>query len=86
MRIEDYQNNLNWTPSFGEKLGMVHFRDGHLHAECNPVTGDCSTHYDEYDPNESLTELARHLWKSDLGKVLVVGGVILFGLAVLKSK
>ena len=86
MRIEDYQNNLNWTPSYGEKLGKVHFRDGHLHAECDPVTGDCSTHYDEHDPYESLTEFARHLWRSDLGKVLVVGGGVLLALAVLKSR
>lgn len=86
MRIDNYQNNLNWTPSLGEKLGKVHFRNGHLHAECDPVTEDCSTHYDKHDPYESLTELARHLWKSDLGKVLVVGGGILLCLAVLKSR
>jgi len=86
MYIENYQNNLNWTPSFGEKLDKVHFRNGHLHAECDPVTGNCATHYDEHNPYESLTELARHLWKSDLGKVLVVGGGILLALTVLKSK
>ena len=86
MRIDNYQNNLNWTPSLGEKLGKVHFRNGHLHAECDPVTRYCSTHYDKHDPYESLIELARHLWKSDLGKVLVVGGGILLALAVLKSR
>lgn len=86
MRIEAYQNNPNWTPSFGEKLGMVHFRNGHEHAECDPVTGNCVAHYDEHDPYESLTEFARHLWKSDLGKVLVIGGGIAMGLAVLKSR
>ena len=86
MNIDYYQNNLNWTPSLGEKLDKAHFRNGHLHAECDSVTGNCATHYDEHDPYESLTELARHLWKSDLGKVLVVGGGILLALAVLKSR
>ena len=85
MRIEDFQNNPNWTPSLGEKLNKTHFRNSHLHAECDPITGDCHTHYDKHDPYESLPELARHLWKSDLGKVLVVGGGILLVLAVLKK-
>jgi len=86
MNIDYYQNNLNWTSSLGEKLDKAHFRNGHLHAECDPVTGNCATHYDEHDPYESLTEFARHLWKSDLGKVLVVGSGILLALAVLKSR
>jgi len=86
MRINDYQNNLNWKPSLGEKLDKTHFRNGHLHAECDSVTGNCSTHYDEHDPYESLPELARHLWKSNLGKILVVGGVILLGFTILKSR
>ena len=58
MRIEHFQTNPNWTPSVGEKLDKVHFRNGHLHAEYNPATGNCSTHYDEHDPYESLTELS----------------------------
>lgn len=85
-RINDYQNNLNWKPSLGEKLNKTHFRNGHLHAECDPATGDCSTHYDEHDPYESLTKLAKHVWKSDLGKVAVVGAGILLIAAALKSK
>ena len=86
MKIEDYQNNLNWKPSVGEKLDKVHFRNGHLHAECNSETGNCATHYDEHDPYESITELAKHVWKSDLGKALVIGGGIALGLALLKGK
>lgn len=86
MNIDNYQNNVNWKPSFGEKLDKIHFRNGHLHTECDSETGNCSTHYDKHDPYESLPELARHLWKSDLGKVLVVGGGIMLALAVLKSK
>jgi len=85
-RINDYQNNLNWKHSLGEKLNKIHFRNGHLHAECDPITGNCSTHYDENDPYESLTELAKHVWKSDLGKVAVVGAGILLIAAALKSK
>ncbi len=85
MKITDYHNDPNWKSSFGEKLNMTHFRNGHLHAECNPVTGNCSTHYDKHDPYESLPELARHLWKSDLGKILVIGGGIALGLALLKK-
>ncbi len=86
MKIANYRNNPNWTPSFGEKLDKTHFRNGHLHAECDSVTGNCSTHYDEHDPYESLTEFARHLWKSDLGKAVVVVGGIALALAVLKSR
>ena len=74
MKIEDYQNNRNWKLSVGEKLNKVHFRNGHLHAECDPETGNCATHYDEHDPSESITEFAKHVWKSDLGKVLVIVG------------
>jgi len=85
-RIEDFRNNPNWTPSLGEKLGNIHFRNRHLHAECDPTTGYCSTHYDENDPYESLKELAKHLWKSDLGKVVVVGAGILLIAAALKSR
>jgi len=85
-RIEDFENDPNWKPSFGEKLDKSHFRNGHLHAECDSTTGYCSTHYDENDPYESLTELAKHLWKSDLGKVAVVGTGILLVVALLKSK
>ncbi len=86
MRIKSLQNNPNWRPSLGDKLDKVHFRNGHLHAECDPVTGKCSIHYDKHDPYESLTELSRHLWKSNLGKVLIIGGAIALGLAVLKSR
>ena len=78
-RIEDFRNNPNWTPSFGEKLGKVHFRNGHNHAECDPNTGVCETHYDKHDPYESLTSLFKHMKESDLGKavLLVSAGLIL---------
>ena len=74
-RIEDFQNNPDWSPSIGEKLGMTHYRSGHYHVECDPYTGTCSTHYDEIDPNESLTSLFNHLKQSDLGKVVLAVGV-----------
>lgn len=45
-----------------------------------------ATYYDEHDPCESITELAKHVWKSDLGKALVIGGGIALGLALLKGK
>lgn len=86
MKVNNYSNDLNWKSSIGEKLDKIHFRNGHYHAECDSKTGNCSTYYDEHDPYESLTELARHLWKSDLGKAVVVGEGILLALAVLKSK
>ena len=85
-RIDDFEYDPNWKPSIGEKLAKSHFRNGHWHAECDPTTGYCSTHYDEHDPYESLTEFAKHLWKSDLGKIVVVGAGILLAVAVLKSK
>jgi len=78
-RIEDFQNNPFWTPSFGEKLDKIHFRSGHLHAECDPQTGFCSIHYDEHDPSESPTSLVKHLAESKTGS----GILIVAGLAVL---
>lgn len=86
MYINEYRNNPNWKLSLGEKLDKIHFRNGHLHAECDSVTGNCSTHYDKHDPYESLPELARHLWKSGLGKAVVIGGAIAIGLALMKSR
>ena len=85
-RITDFQNDPNWYPSVGEKFGMAHYRSGNLHAECDQQTGICSTHYDENDPYESLAELAKHLWKSDLGKVVVISAGVLLAAAILKSK
>ena len=72
-RIEQFKNDPNWVRSIGEKIDKIHFRNGNWHAECDPVTGYCSMHYDEHDPHKSLTDLAKHVWKSDLGKVAVVG-------------
>ena len=75
--IKDLQNNPNWIPSIGEKLDKVHFRNGHLHAECDPNTGFCKIHRDKDDPHESLTSLFKHLLDSKSGKgLLVVGGVV----------
>ena len=82
MNIRHYRNNPRWRRSAGEKLGKIHFRDGHLHAECDPVTGSCSEHYDKHDPHESLTELAKHAWASDLGKAAIILGALGAALAV----
>ena len=64
---------------FGEKLGKIHYRSGQNHAECDPNTGECSTHYDTFDPHESLTSLFKHMKESDLGKavLLIAGRLIL---------
>ena len=87
MRIEDYQNDPNWISSIGEKLDKIHFRNGHLHAECDPTTGNCTIHYDKHDPSESIPELAKHVWDSNLGKSLIIGGGITAAiLAIIKSK
>lgn len=71
--INDLINDPNWIQSFGEKLGMIHFRNGHQHVECDPCTGFCSVHFDEYDPRESISSLLKHMWNSDLGKLVLVG-------------
>jgi len=68
-----YSNDPNWHHSFGEKIGFQHFRNGHYHAECDPMMGNCSVHYDEIDPHESLGSLIKHMWQSDLGKIVLVG-------------
>ena len=75
-RIEDFENDPSWTPSFGEKLGMIHYRNGHWHAECDPNTRICTIHYDEHDPSESPTSLVKHMSQSNLGAgVLVIGAI-----------
>lgn len=77
-RVEDLQNDTNWKLSLGEKLNMIHFRNGHSHAECDPYSRECSIHYDEFDPNESATSLVKHMWDSKIGKLALVGaGLIL---------
>ncbi|MGQ0794824.1 MAG: hypothetical protein ACT4N5_01395 [Nitrosopumilaceae archaeon] len=77
-RIEDFENDPTWTPSLGEKLGMIHFRNGHWHAECDPNTRLCNIHYDEHDPYESPTSLYKHVSESKLGAgVLFVGTIAL---------
>jgi len=75
-RIEDFQNDPNWQPSFGEKLDKIHFRNGHLHAEIVPKTGLGDIHYDKYDPNESFSSLVDHVWESNMGKALMITGAI----------
>ena len=90
-RIENLQNDPSWTRSIGEKLDKIHFRRGHMHAECDPRTGFCSVHYDKHDPSESFSSLINHLIGSDSGKVLVgiaVAGIldqILTGGSIRKS-
>ena len=78
-RIENFQNNPDWKPSFGEKLGKTHFRNGHYHVVCDSKTGVCNVHYDKHDPYESLTELFKHMKASDLGLavLLLATGLIL---------
>ena len=66
-RIKDLQNDPSWKQSVGEKLGMIHYRKGHYHAECNPNTGICEIHYDEHDPYESPISLIKHMIQSPLG-------------------
>lgn len=74
--LEDFQNDPSWKPSLGEKLSMIHFRNNNWHAVCNPKTGECSIHYDEVDPHESLGSLVNHMSDSNLGAaVLVTVGV-----------
>ena len=85
-KIHDLKNDPDWRPSIGEKLDKIHYRRGHWHAECDRTTGNCPTHYDEHDPYESLTELAKHVWKSNLGKAIIVGGLVLLGAAAAKSR
>jgi len=71
--IDYYRNDPNWHHSFGEKIAFQHFRNGHWHAECDPYSGYCSTHYDEIDPYNSLTDMLKHVWQSKLGKLFLVG-------------
>ena len=70
--MDDFERDPQWTSSLGEKIGLVHFRNGHWHAECNPKTGRCSIHYDKDDPHESITSLVKHMSASQLGLVILV--------------
>lgn len=73
-RIEDFENNPDWKPSFGEKLGKVHYRNKNWHAEIDPNTGYGDIHYDKIDPYESVTSLLKHMYQSKLGKAVLIGG------------
>ncbi len=77
-RISDFENNSNWKRSVGEKLDKIHFRNGHLHAECDSVTGFCTIHYDDYDPHESISSLVKHLVEGKTGKAVL--GVVAIGI------
>ena len=76
-RIEDFENDPAWARSLGEKLGKIHFRRGHDHAECDPKTGRCNVHYDEHDPHESTSSLIKHMAENNTGKIVL--GVIIIG-------
>jgi len=75
-RIEDFENDPNWQPSVGEKLDKIHFRNGHWHAEIDSNTGFGDIHYDKYDPNESLSSLANHMWESNMGKGIMITAAV----------
>jgi len=74
--LQDFQQDPSWTQSLGEKLTMIHFRNGHWHAEYNSFTDKCKIHYDKDDPHKSVTSLVNHMADSNLGlSVLAVVGV-----------
>lgn len=79
MRIDDYEMDPNWYRSLGEDPFKVHFRSGHYHTPCDPATALCEIpHYDQHDPHESLPELLKHVWDSDLGKLVLIGAALWF--------
>lgn len=84
-RIEDFQNDPSWKLSIGEKLRMIHFRNGHYHAECDQNTGICKIHYDEHDPYESPISLVKHMLQSPLGALVLGTSALLVGDAVLND-
>lgn len=73
-RIEDFQNDPSWKLSLGEKIGKIHYRNEHWHAEIDPSTGYSDIHYDEIDPHESPTSLVKHMNQSKLGKTALIAG------------
>ena len=78
--MDIFENDPSWKPSFGEKIWLKHYRNGHYHAEVDPNTGQYSIHYDKHDPYESLESLAKHVADSDLGKAaILVGGLAILG-------
>lgn len=85
MKTLEYLNDPNWSLSFGEDYSKIHFRKKHYHALINPETGVDSTHYDEFDPHESLESLLKHMWQSNKGKK-VLKGIAVAGVAYLLGK
>ena len=81
---EYYRNVLGWTESLGEDISRLHLRNGHEHAKFDPQTKQLvDSHYDKIDPNNSLSDLVKHMWQSDLGKmVLGVAAIGAIGLAL----
>ena len=74
--IEYYENNPSWSPSLGQDITKIHFRNGHLHVVCDSNTNKCSEHYDEHDPHESVSSLLKHLATNKYVQAGVALGVI----------
>ena len=83
-----YLNVLGWKQSLGEDFSTIHLRNGHEHAKFDPKTKQLvNRHYDEIDPNKSLTDLVKHMWQSDVGKAaLGIGTLIVVGVGITVSK
>ncbi len=76
--IKQLENDPAWSRSLGEKLHKIHFRNGRLHAECDPSTGICRIHQDRTDPHESMLSLLTHMAQSNGGRAVL--GIIVAGL------
>ncbi len=60
-----------WIQSVGADTSKIHWRNGKLHAMCNPNDTVCEIHEDEHDPNDFPVGTVKHLW--DWNKLGTVG-------------
>lgn len=71
-----------WSPSIGEKLGMIHYREpppGTGHAEIDPNSDSCEVHYDKVNPHQ---DPLGHLKEDSPGTLAALGfGALGFVLA-----
>lgn len=65
------ENDPKWISSIGPDLKKLHWRNGKLHAICNPEDDICVIHEDKHDPYEFPIGTVQHLW--DWNKIGTIG-------------
>ena len=77
--VNYYRDSEEWVRSMGMGVLKIHYREmeGTGHAVCDRDTGDCSVHYDAFNPH---SDFFAHIWKDSpevIWRMGVMGAVSL---------